>query len=372
MLSQESFTYPWKDPRWGGKFVVGSVLSLAGYLIPVVPILFVLGYGVRLMRQTMAERTPRAPEWDNWADLGLQGLYTFLIYVVYMVPGILLILCSIVTFVAGQLLVSDRAREGLARGLVSWLVGSGPLSIALAVLIFLIGLLVLFAGTLLSPVAIARFAATGDLARSFELDEVWRVIRNQLGEFVVVWAVYLGYSYAVGFVTLILYYSVCLCLLIPVVAGPAYFYGLLVTMPLFANLYTRGSAVAPQAPAAPPDVPPPAPPPPGPGIAVSPGGSADLSSTKAPPEASPTDGSFPYQVAGPSLSVPVDPYEMSLDELNLPVRIQGCLMDAGLVTVGHIMEALRNQEGRLLEVKGFGPRSLEVVKDRLTHRGFAV
>jgi hypothetical protein len=49
--------------------------------------------------------------------------------------------------------------------------------------------------------------------------------------------------------------------------------------------------------------------------------------------------------------------------------MEAVLMEAGYLTVGHVLEGLKESEARLLGIKGFGPRSLETLKARLEHLG---
>lgn len=57
--------FPFQEPQWQGKFVVGSALTLAGSVIPIVPTLFVWGYFLRVMRQVLAGQAPTLPRWAD-------------------------------------------------------------------------------------------------------------------------------------------------------------------------------------------------------------------------------------------------------------------------------------------------------------------
>ena len=52
---QEIFSFPFRDPQWKNKFVIGGVVTLAGMAIPVLPWLALLGYGARIARSSAAE-----------------------------------------------------------------------------------------------------------------------------------------------------------------------------------------------------------------------------------------------------------------------------------------------------------------------------
>jgi hypothetical protein len=381
MVTEKSFTFPFKDPKWGNKALVGSLLTLAGYVIPIIPTLFVLGYIVRLMRHTIDTGETALPEWDEWGDLGLKGIYYLIVYFVYLLPGLILLASATMTFVAGSFVSGWGAADGLARGGRPWFGTFGTLSAIMAISMFLLSLVALLAGWLAAPIAVARLAATNSLGTAFELDHVWRTIRVKIGDCAVVWAVSLGLSYAMGIVVAILYYTVCLCLLIPFVAAPFSFYKRVFRMTLFAQVYRRGNLAAPEPTNRPPE----------PHV----GGPVPESTTS---EATPTvvdvDEVEPATATEeraeethallappvePSVEAasaedtapqpPLSPYERSLSELGLPARVQDMLMDAGFVTIGHVLDALKAGDDRLLSVKGFGPRSLEILKARLRDIG---
>jgi hypothetical protein len=373
MVTQNSFTFPFKDPKWGNKALVGSLLTLAGYVIPIIPTLFVLGYIVRLMRHTIDTGEAALPEWDEWGDLGLKGLYYLIVYLVYLLPGVILLTSAVMTFFAGSFVSGLREAGDVGQGPRPWFGTFGAVSTLMAVSMFLLSLLALLAGWLAAPVALARLAATDSLAAAFELDRIWRIVRAELGDLALAWALSLGLSYAMGMVVAVLYYTVCLCLLVPFISAPFSFYKRVFRMTLFAQIYRRGTLLRPAAPLpTTPAAPPPAGPPETDGpvptaeeieVTGAPARLGEAASTESTPASS---VQAPERPAQPLLS----PYELSLGELGLPARVQDTLMDAGFVTVGHVLDALRIGEGRLLEVKGFGPRSLDTLKARLHDLGF--
>jgi hypothetical protein len=383
MVTEKSFTFPFRDPKWGNKALIGSLITLAGYVIPIIPTLFVLGYIVRLMRHTIDTGETALPEWDEWGDLGLKGIYYLIVYLVYLLPGLALLASSAMTFFAGTFASGWGGGDGLDRAR-PWLGTFGAFSAIMAVSMFLLSLIALLAGWLAAPIAVARLAATDNVGAAFELDQVWRIIRVQIGEFAVAWAVSLGLSYAMGIVVAVMYYTVCLCLFIPFVSAPFSFYKRVFRMTLFAEVYRRGNLAASQPtnpPPAPPGGRPVAEPKTGPDVPIVEMGGVEPEATTKTAEAQHTDAApqpIQQSLAPPTAAgsaqwsaprPPLSPYERSLGELGLPARIQDTLMDAGFVTIGHVLDALKVGDERLLAVKGFGPRSLETLKARLQDTG---
>jgi hypothetical protein len=45
--------YPFEDARWKSKFLIGSLILLANYAIPVIPFILLYGYTAQIMRRTI-------------------------------------------------------------------------------------------------------------------------------------------------------------------------------------------------------------------------------------------------------------------------------------------------------------------------------
>lgn len=86
------FKCPLQGPRWQSRFLVGCALFLANYLIPTVPSIFVGGYLVRVMRQTLDAGEPDLPAWDDWGRLAKDGLGVIVVNLIYFFPGVLILL----------------------------------------------------------------------------------------------------------------------------------------------------------------------------------------------------------------------------------------------------------------------------------------
>jgi large subunit ribosomal protein L31 len=64
------------------------------------------------------------------------------------------------------------------------------------------------------------------------------------------------------------------------------------------------------------------------------------------------------------------PPELPIAALELGTRAEGALAKAGVTTVGQALERLAQGEAALLEIEGFGRKSLADLKRRLRQRGF--
>jgi DNA-directed RNA polymerase alpha subunit len=62
--------------------------------------------------------------------------------------------------------------------------------------------------------------------------------------------------------------------------------------------------------------------------------------------------------------------ELPIVELELGTRPEAALSKAGIETVGQVLEMLQDGDGALLDIDGFGRKSLAVLKRNLRRRGF--
>ncbi len=68
--------------------------------------------------------------------------------------------------------------------------------------------------------------------------------------------------------------------------------------------------------------------------------------------------------------IPQSVYDTPLEELDLSVRSYNCLKRAGISKVGEVLERLRTNEQDLLNIRNFGRKSLEELKNKLAEKGF--
>jgi hypothetical protein len=66
--------FPFKEQDWKSRFLVGSLLVLACFVIPLAPWLFVYGYYIRLMRRASKGEELALPVWGDWSGLARDGI----------------------------------------------------------------------------------------------------------------------------------------------------------------------------------------------------------------------------------------------------------------------------------------------------------
>jgi hypothetical protein len=245
-VDDQLIVFPFKDQRWVGKFVVGGVLSLCGFLIPLtfVPL---SGYMVRVMRRTLTEGIYALPDWNDWGDLLLSGLKAWLVTIVYSLPLWVMMFCGYGAMVAGSIL----APFGAAEESVLPIIGGVALAL-MGFAAFGVGTILAFPVMFLAPVAVARMVADDSLNSAFQFGDVWRELKTGFKQYILAFLVYLALSMGASLVATLLFYTVCLTCLAPFAMAFAVVYAMVMQGALFGLAYreTRASEEGDQAEAA--------------------------------------------------------------------------------------------------------------------------
>lgn len=231
--------FPFQGPDWQNRFLVGAGLVLAGFFIPIVPLVFVSGYALQVTRRVIEGEAPSLPAWDDWGRLGVDGLRSMVVSLVYLLPGALVYLGGMAVYFGGVTVMPfmlDSSPDASALfffGLMA-LIAIFMASLAL-------GMVLLALGGVPLPVATAHFVAKDRVGAAFRLREWWPVLRaNKLG-FFIDWVLLTGLWGIFYLAYLVICYSAILCCLLPFASAPAIFYLMLVGMAKFAQSYREGA-----------------------------------------------------------------------------------------------------------------------------------
>jgi hypothetical protein len=240
------FRFPFEGEGWQGRFLVGAVLVLAGYFIPILPLIFVAGYALIVMRQTLAGRSPQLPAWDDWGELTTDGLKVMAVNLAYMAPAIVVFLVGMGLYFAGTFYMPFAAATSTDPNdmlLTFPLVMLG--SMAVMFLSMALGTLFMFLGAVAIPMATAHFAAEGRLGAAFRLRQWLRILRADKLGYLIAWVVVAGLGAILYFFAMLAYATFILCFLIPFILAPATFYIMLVGSALFGHTYRHSAARLP-------------------------------------------------------------------------------------------------------------------------------
>jgi hypothetical protein len=226
-------TYPFKDREAQKRFLIGSLLVLAGFIIPLLPFFIIYGYLAQIMQQTLSGEKASMPAWNNWEKLFKDGLRLYGVRLVFTIPIMILFFGLMIIYFGGFILVmtQDQPSTILIAGLILFFFGVMCLLIPLGLII-----------SILSYPAGAHAVAKQSFLAGFSFGEWWPILRKNLGGFLLI----IGITYVISFLTSILfqllYITLILACLLPFIVPALSFYMLLVIEPMAAQAYREGRA----------------------------------------------------------------------------------------------------------------------------------
>ncbi len=238
---RDALSYMGDDPRAGGKWGLGAVVMLVPFLN-----LAAIGYQVEVARRvTRGDRQP-LPEWDDLGRLWRQGGWLGLALYLYSLPLMLFVFGAMAAVFAGFVLAlqSDAAQRGNSL--------PPPPAPVIITFICLFGLMMLYSLvlSLLRPAILAEYVQRGTLAACFDIQALWRFIRHDPGEYLLVWLTEAAVSWIISLPLIVVSFVIVFIpfvgpLLLPLISGAVGFYLFLVSGHLVGQLLrTRASATA--------------------------------------------------------------------------------------------------------------------------------
>ena len=238
-----AFSFPFQSRDWSGRFLIGTALLFASLFIPIIPALFVYGYVVEVMRQTIKGEAPVLPEWKNWGQLALDGLRSLAVGVAYMGPGLVIMIGGWVVYMAmyfggGILLAGTPSHQDPSSLVFVLMLGA----VVILLLSMFVGWLLSFVGVIPLPVALAHFVANDKLSAAFQMRQWGAIVRADKWGYFIGWVIVLGLVGVMYFALLLMYFTVIFCCVMYFVLIPIGFYLLLISAVIFGQFYREGTA----------------------------------------------------------------------------------------------------------------------------------
>lgn len=215
---EDAVTYPMESDDWIVTVLIGGVLSLLGFLI--IPMFIVYGYLIRAIRANL-EGEPEPPTFGDYGGLIVDGIKAFVVGLVYMIIPMVVFFLTVGTSIMAMVGGGDA---GAAAGLGTLLVGM----LATFVLALIFGYL--------AVVGIVNLAKEDQLGAAFDIDTIRSV--GFSSDFAVPWLISVGVFVAISFITGILNIIPFLGALVGVFLN---FYGLIVAANLWADGFLAAS-----------------------------------------------------------------------------------------------------------------------------------
>ena len=226
------FLFPVKDAEARKHFLIGCLVVLASFVIPIVPYLALFGYSARIAKQIFNSEEPRMIPWDDWGDMIKDGLRMFGVRMIYSIPMLLIAIPLMFMGLGLPILlenVSSSDAEAIFSIFMVLMLGSMcliiPLSLPLAVII---------------PAAEMHAVEKDDFAAGFKFREWWQIFRANLSGFIASFAIYYGATMILTVFMQIIIATLILACLLPLILPGITLYLSLVMYAAIAQAYKIG------------------------------------------------------------------------------------------------------------------------------------
>jgi len=233
------FTFPLKDAEARRHFLIGSLVSLAALIIPILPFLFLYGYAVRIARQIMNNESPHMVAWDDWSGMLRDGAKLFGIRIIYSIPILIIAAPLFIISIIMPIFMANASSSELDALLsIFMLIIFGtmcvliPISIPLAVII---------------PAAEIYMVDKGEFAAGFRIREWWAIFRANITGFIAAFAIYFLSAMIMGFAIQIIGATLIFACLMPFLLPAITLYISLIMYTTIAQAYKVGKEKLAQA-----------------------------------------------------------------------------------------------------------------------------
>lgn len=227
--------FPVQDQEARKHFLIGCLVYLAGFIIPILPWILATGYIAILIRQVLNGEKPHLVPWENWEAMLKDGARLFGVRLIYASPLLILfflfILASFALPLFAGLVQSDsNPNFGMVPLLFPLVLGGAsllimPLSLA-------IGLIV--------PAAEIHVIAQDSFQAGFQVKEWWPIFKKNWGGFVIALAILYGISMVMSIAMQIMIFTIVLLCLFPLFLPVISMYSAVVQYAAFTQAYKDG------------------------------------------------------------------------------------------------------------------------------------
>ena len=231
---QTILLYPFRDTAARKNFLIATALMFGNFIIPILPMLLLMGYVARIMRQIIDEkREPAMSEWDDWNAFLTDGLRIWGFRMVLALPLLVVMFGGMGLFFIFLIIGTNQSNSHTT----SPFLFAGPLIFFIVMTIFIV--LAIPVG-IVSMVGSAHVVAKRSFSAGFDFKDWWPIFRINLGAFIVYYLTAMAVSYILTFALQILFFTIILICLMPILFPAIIAYLILIQDVLFAYAYTQG------------------------------------------------------------------------------------------------------------------------------------
>jgi hypothetical protein len=233
-----TFGFPFKDSHWQMKLAVGSLLILASLVIPLIPLIFVAGYCLRIIQRIiLGDGQAALPEWDDWEWLFKHGFKLSEAGLLYALPGLLLLTIG---FVMISFPLYGMGFASLASATHQSISPAGMAILTKGTVLSGIGSVLTLIGGFFSTPAAMHMAAKNRVKAVLQIREWWVIMKRESGKFICGYALIATTTIILFIITAILTVTLVFCLPATILFSIASMYICLIASALFASAYRAG------------------------------------------------------------------------------------------------------------------------------------
>ena len=236
---KEIFTFPFKDADSRKYLLIGGLISLAAFFVPILPYFVLYGYAVIIVKQVLNGESPHMVPWEDWAGMFKDGAKLFGVRLIFALPIIIF---------AIPVMLGGIAMPFIAEGVDS---GSTDTFLAIYTVIMLGTMCIVIPLsiplTVIIPAAEMHNVDKDDFAAAFRFKEWWPILRANLGGFIVAFGIYYAASMVFAIVMQLLFVTIIFACLAFIIIPAMTIYITLVMYVTVAIAYRNGKSKLAQA-----------------------------------------------------------------------------------------------------------------------------
>jgi hypothetical protein len=228
---EQLLTFPVKDPESRNNFFIGTLIYLAGFIIPILPMFVATGGVVKVMRKALRGEEPRMPSWEDWNSMFKDGGILYGVSLIYSIPLLILMIPILLGII---FLPYWNTTQSGSNEILPWVTFFTP------------GLIMLFfipasiAIGFLTPIATTHVIARDNFAAGFRFREWWQVLRANPAGFILAYIASITVSTGLIIVVQFAMMTIVLICVLPLIMPAITLYSMLVMYTAYAQAYVDG------------------------------------------------------------------------------------------------------------------------------------
>ena len=230
----EILTFPFKDADSRKHLLMGALVSISAFIIPILPFFVLTGYAAQIARQVLRGESPRMVAWEDWGKLFSDGAKVFGVRLVASIPILIFAIPLMIAGIAMPIATSSAGSNEVEAAMSIFMVVMScslciiiPFSLALAVIL---------------PAAEMHVIENNEFAAGFRFREWWQILCINLAGFLAAFGIYYLLTLALTFGIQILMVTVVLACLLPIIMPGITIYSMVIMYAATAQAYRDGKA----------------------------------------------------------------------------------------------------------------------------------